>query len=273
MATLSDNPVVRLTNVFKTYKAGEVDVPAVKGITFTIPRRRFSAIIGPSGSGKTTLLNLIGCLDRPTAGRVIVAEQDVATLTDNAISDFRALKVGFIFQNFSLIPVFSRTKTSSTRCCCWANAPRCPARTGGSLLSAKAWNMTHTFRVAPRHVGGCLAVAERRPHQNPVIYGSDPSNSPRMRAADQARSRVSSFNAANASSGRRSVAAVTFSRRCATDDVPAIRRMFGARRSSHAMAICAGAAWSRCAMSDRVEDWSCVNPPPSGKNGTYAIPS
>src|ERR1700736_4619354 len=107
MATLSNNSVVSLTNVFKTYKDGEVDVPAVKGITFTIPRRRFSVIIGPSGSGKTTLLNLIGCLDRPTAGRVIVAEQDVATLTDNAISDFRAQKVGFIFQNFSLIPVFS----------------------------------------------------------------------------------------------------------------------------------------------------------------------
>ena len=107
MATASNNPVVSLTDVFKTYKVGEVDVPAVKGVTFNIPRKRFSVIVGPSGSGKTTLLNLIGCLDAPTAGRVIVAGQDVATLTDNAISDFRAQKVGFIFQNFSLIPVFS----------------------------------------------------------------------------------------------------------------------------------------------------------------------
>src|SRR5262249_46501101 len=107
MATPSNNPVVSLTDVFKTYKVGEVDVPAVKGVTFTIPRRRFSVIVGPSGSGKTTLLNLIGCLDMPTAGRVIVAGQDVAALADNAISDFRAQRVGFIFQNFSLIPVFS----------------------------------------------------------------------------------------------------------------------------------------------------------------------
>jgi energy-coupling factor transporter ATP-binding protein EcfA2 len=74
MATPSNNPVVSLTNVFKTYKVGEVDVPAVKGVTFTIPRRRFSVIVGPSGSGKTTLLNLIGCLDTPTAGRVIVPQ-------------------------------------------------------------------------------------------------------------------------------------------------------------------------------------------------------
>src|SRR5919198_5642863 len=107
MATPSKNPVVSLTDVFKTYTVGEVDVPAVKGVTFSIPRQRFSVIVGPSGSGKTTLLNLIGCLDTPTAGRVIVGGQDVATLADNAISDFRAQKIGFIFQNFSLIPVFS----------------------------------------------------------------------------------------------------------------------------------------------------------------------
>jgi putative ABC transport system ATP-binding protein len=107
MAAQSNNPVVSLTDVFKTYRVGEVDVPAVKGVTFSIPPRRFSVIVGRSGSGKTTLLNLIGCLDKPTSGRVIVAGQDLATLTDIAISDFRAQKVGFIFQNFSLVPGFS----------------------------------------------------------------------------------------------------------------------------------------------------------------------
>jgi putative ABC transport system ATP-binding protein len=107
MTNVTTRPVVDLADVFKTYKVGEVEVPAVKGITFSIPRQRFSMIVGPSGSGKTTLLNLIGCIDKPTAGRVVVAGQDVATLSDNAISDFRAEKVGFIFQNFSLIPVFS----------------------------------------------------------------------------------------------------------------------------------------------------------------------
>jgi putative ABC transport system ATP-binding protein len=91
-------PVVGLADVFKTYKVGEVEVPAVKGITLSIPRQRFSMIVGPSGSGKTTLLNLIGCIDKPTTGRVVVAGLDVATLSDNAISDFRAAKVGFIFQ-------------------------------------------------------------------------------------------------------------------------------------------------------------------------------
>src|SRR5260370_16466402 len=64
-------------------------------------------IVGPSGSGKTSLLNLIGCIDKPTQGSIVVGGQDVSTLNDNAISDFRAQRVGFIFQNFSLIPVLS----------------------------------------------------------------------------------------------------------------------------------------------------------------------
>jgi len=120
MVAQSNDPVVSLTDVRKTYKVGEVDVPAVKGVTFSIPRRRFSVIVGPSGSGKTTLLNLIGCLDKPTSGRVIVAGQDLATLPDNAVSDFRAQKVGFIFQNFSLSRCSRHTKTLNTPCSCWA---------------------------------------------------------------------------------------------------------------------------------------------------------
>src|SRR6266536_2203149 len=103
----ADGPVVRLPNVVKTYKEGDVEVSAIKGITFEIPRRRFSMIVGPSGSGKTTLLNLIGCIDKPTQGTIFVGRQDVGTLNDNAISDLRAQRVGFIFQNFSLIPVLS----------------------------------------------------------------------------------------------------------------------------------------------------------------------
>ncbi|HYL98730.1 MAG TPA: ATP-binding cassette domain-containing protein, partial [Blastocatellia bacterium] len=100
-------PVVQLSGVVKTYRVGAVDVPAIKGISFEIPRQRFSMIVGPSGSGKTTLLNLIGCIDKPTSGEVVVTRQKVGELNDNAISDFRAQRVGFIFQNFSLIPVLS----------------------------------------------------------------------------------------------------------------------------------------------------------------------
>ena len=100
-------PVVRLSHVAKTYKAGAIEVEALKVISLEIPSHRFSMVVGPSGSGKTTLLNLIGCIDTPSNGTAEVCQQDIGALPDNAVSDFRARNIGFIFQNFSLVPVLS----------------------------------------------------------------------------------------------------------------------------------------------------------------------
>jgi putative ABC transport system ATP-binding protein len=99
--------VVRLSHVAKTYQAGAVEVRALKDITLDIPTNRFSMVIGASGSGKTTLLNLIGCIDAPSSGVVEVCGTNTADLDDDALADFRARNVGFIFQNFSLVPVLS----------------------------------------------------------------------------------------------------------------------------------------------------------------------
>ncbi len=100
-------PVVRLTDVVKVYDDEGLTVKAIDGITLTIPRQRFTMIVGPSGSGKTTLLNLMGCIDTASTGTVEVCGQDIAKLRDNAVSDFRAANIGFIFQNFSLMPVLT----------------------------------------------------------------------------------------------------------------------------------------------------------------------
>jgi putative ABC transport system ATP-binding protein len=102
-----DRPVVRLRDVVKIYDDEGLKVTAIGGMSFDIPHRRFAMIVGPSGSGKTTLLNLIGCIDMPTSGQVEVCGQDPATLSDDAITDFRAREVAFIFQNFNLFPVLS----------------------------------------------------------------------------------------------------------------------------------------------------------------------
>src|SRR5579859_756018 len=91
---LADGTVVCLSNVVKIYKAEDVEVSAIKGITFDIPSQRFSMIVGPSGSGKTTLLNLIGRIDAPTAGTIEICGQAIAALRDNAVSDFRARHIG-----------------------------------------------------------------------------------------------------------------------------------------------------------------------------------
>lgn len=99
--------VVRLHDVVKTYDEDGLKVTAVNGVSLNIPRQRFAMIVGPSGSGKTTLLNLIGCIDSATTGRIEVCGQDVATLSDSAITDFRSRNIAFVFQNFNLFPVLS----------------------------------------------------------------------------------------------------------------------------------------------------------------------
>jgi len=100
------HPVI-LKQVGKTYHLDAVEVPALVDINLCIHPNRFTVISGPSGSGKTTLLNLIGCIDRPDGGEVIVAGRPTQQMTDDALSDFRAHHLGFIFQNFNLLPVLS----------------------------------------------------------------------------------------------------------------------------------------------------------------------
>jgi putative ABC transport system ATP-binding protein len=98
---------VRLTQVEKTYKAEAIEVAALRGIDLEFAPNRFSMLVGASGSGKTTLLNLIGCIDTPTRGTIEVAGRKIGELRDDALADFRARNIGFIFQNFSLVPVLS----------------------------------------------------------------------------------------------------------------------------------------------------------------------
>jgi len=98
---------VRVDNATKDYQLGRTTVPALRGVSLAVEHGEFITVAGPSGSGKSTLLNLIGCLDHPTTGRVLIGGEDVATLGDDALSDLRAEKIGFIFQTFNLIPVLS----------------------------------------------------------------------------------------------------------------------------------------------------------------------
>lgn len=100
------HPVV-LKKVNRTYRLDAVDVPALIDIDLVILPNRFTVISGPSGSGKTTLLNLIGCIDRPDGGTIMVGGKPVHTMSDDALSDFRAKRLGFIFQGFNLLPVLT----------------------------------------------------------------------------------------------------------------------------------------------------------------------
>jgi putative ABC transport system ATP-binding protein len=98
---------VKVENVEKTYKLGEILVPALKGINMDLKKGEFVAVMGPSGSGKTTLLNLIGVLDKPTKGRIYIDEKDIITLKEKELTRLRRQTIGYIFQFYNLIPVLS----------------------------------------------------------------------------------------------------------------------------------------------------------------------
>ena len=96
--------LLEVKNISKTYGSGEAAVHALKHVSFSVPKGEFVAVVGESGSGKSTLLNLIGALDSPTSGKVLIAGKDLFSMNDNSLTVFRRRNIGFIFQSFNLIP-------------------------------------------------------------------------------------------------------------------------------------------------------------------------
>jgi putative ABC transport system ATP-binding protein len=96
--------VISLEDIHKVYNMGEVDVPALRGVSINIKSGEFLSIIGPSGSGKSTLMNIIGCLDKPTSGNYFIEGQNIVDLERNRLAEIRNEKIGFVFQSFNLLP-------------------------------------------------------------------------------------------------------------------------------------------------------------------------
>jgi putative ABC transport system ATP-binding protein len=101
---MNNGDLVRLIDVRKVYHTGEMEVPAVRGVSLEIKRGEFVALMGASGSGKSTLMNILGCLDRATSGRYILGDSDVSALNRDHLADIRNRKIGFVFQSFNLLP-------------------------------------------------------------------------------------------------------------------------------------------------------------------------
>src|SRR6516225_10159554 len=99
--------VARVIDLVKDYHMDEVVVQALRGVTLDFAQGDFVALMGPSGSGKSTLLNLLGCLDRPTAGNYFLGEEDVAQLDDDQLSEVRSRYIGFIFQSYNLLAQYT----------------------------------------------------------------------------------------------------------------------------------------------------------------------
>lgn len=98
------NPIIELQDVHRAYFTRETVTHALRGITFAVSKGEFVAIVGPSGSGKSTLLNILGCLDAPTKGRYVIEGIDTTLFDEDSLAELRAARIGFVFQNFNLLP-------------------------------------------------------------------------------------------------------------------------------------------------------------------------
>lgn len=100
---MTDGPVIKLENVWKIYQFDKVELAVLKGISLDINRGAFVVILGPSGSGKSTLLNMLGCLDLPSRGQVLLDGRDISKMSEDALAQARGRKIGFVFQQFNLL--------------------------------------------------------------------------------------------------------------------------------------------------------------------------
>ena len=107
MTQTANDVMIRMRQIRKVYSTGRVDVEALRGVDLDIPRNEYIAIIGPSGSGKSTLMNIIGCLDTPSSGEYVLSGETVGGLDRNRLAEIRNRHIGFVFQNFNLLPYAS----------------------------------------------------------------------------------------------------------------------------------------------------------------------
>src|SRR4051794_16424846 len=96
--------LIRLENLCKTYRRGDLEIPVLRGLSLSIARGELVALVGASGSGKSTLMNILGCLDRPTSGSYKLDGREIASLSNDGRAELRNAKIGFVFQNFNLLP-------------------------------------------------------------------------------------------------------------------------------------------------------------------------
>ena len=177
MADTIIDEVVRLEGVCRHYSVGEETVKALDNVSFTIAKGGYWAIMGPSGSGKSTLLNILGCLDRPTAGAYWLNGENTATMEDNALSDHRLKNLGFVFQSFHLIPQLTVVENIEMPMFYLGVSPK-ERRQRAQALAARV-GMEHRLKHLPSELSGGqhqrVAVARALANDPAVLLADEPT--------------------------------------------------------------------------------------------------
>jgi putative ABC transport system ATP-binding protein len=173
----NSNDVVRLDNVKRHYFVGDEVVRALDGVSFTIRKGSYWAIMGPSGSGKSTMLNILGCLDRPTDGAYWLNGENVAEMDDDALSDHRLRNLGFVFQSFHLIPQLTVSENIEVPML-YLGLAQAERKLKAELLAERV-GMSHRLRHLPSELSGGqrqrVAVARALANDPAVLLADEPT--------------------------------------------------------------------------------------------------
>ena len=189
------DPVIEIRDVFKTYRLGEVDVHALRGVNLTVQRGEFVAIMGASGSGKSTLMNVIGCLDRPTQGQCFLEGRDVASLGDEELANIRSLRIGFVFQSFNLLARTSAAENVALPLFYSGRMADSSARVNKAL---SAIGLAGRERNAPSQLSGGqqqrVAIARALINDPAILLADEPTGNLDSKTADEIIATIQSFN-------------------------------------------------------------------------------
>ncbi len=171
--------MIHMTGVEKTYLRGDRPTPVLRDVALDVARGEFVAICGPSGSGKTTLLNLLGCLDRPTAGSYRLAGEEVTTLSPGAFARLRRETVGFVFQNFQLLP--GLTAAENVQLPLLLRGEKTSLRREKAMAALEAVGLTQRAKYRPGQLSGGqqqrVALARVLAAGDPLVLADEPTGS------------------------------------------------------------------------------------------------
>jgi putative ABC transport system ATP-binding protein len=172
-----DGPVIALEGIDKTYRSGSLAVQALNDVSLRICRSEYVAVMGPSGSGKSTLMHIIGCLDVPSAGRYALSGEDVQDMTEDALADVRNRRIGFVFQQFNLLPSLSAWRNVELPLV-YAGVPRAQ-RKERALLALERVGLGERVEHRPGELSGGqqqrVAVARALVSEPDLILADEPT--------------------------------------------------------------------------------------------------